>query len=131
MDNLNWIQQRVTDIASEVASAHRCEADTRFPGNDYPPTVNDPATWDFARNLAGELLGEGKIEELAPVMGGEDFAYYTEQVPGCFVALGIADETKGTGISVHHPRFKVDEDALPLGTALHVQFAMDMLDQLR
>ena len=103
----------------------------RFPGNDYPPTVNDPATWDFARNLAGRMLGDERIEELAPVMGGEDFAYYTERVPGCFVALGIADEQKGTGISVHHPKFKVDEDALPLGTALHVQFAMEMLEELR
>ena len=65
------------------------------------------------------------------MMGGEDFAYYTERVPGCFVALGIADEQKGTGISVHHPMFKVDEDALPLGTALHVQFAMEMLEELR
>ena len=131
MDNLVWIQQRVIDIAAGVAAAHRCEAPPLFPGNDYPPTVNDPATWDFARNLAGRMLGDERIEELAPVMGGEDFAYYTERVPGCFVALGIADEQKGTGISVHHPKFKVDEDALPLGTALHVQFAMEMLEELR
>ncbi|HAB14048.1 MAG TPA: amidohydrolase [Planctomycetaceae bacterium] len=131
MDNLVWIQQRVIDIAAGVAAAHRCEATTLFPGNDYPPTVNDPATWDFARNVAGRMLGDERIEELAPVMGGEDFAYYTERVPGCFVALGIADEQKGTGISVHHPEFKVDEDALPLGTALHVQFAMEMLEELR
>ena len=131
MDNLVWLQQRVIDIAAGVAAAHRFEATTLFPGNDYPPTVNDPATWDFARNLAGRMLGDERIEELAPVMGGEDFAYYTERVPGCFVALGIADEQKGTGISVHNPKFKVDEDALPLGTALHVQFAMEMLEELR
>ena len=131
MKNLNWIQQRVIDIAAGVATAHRCEAVTQFPGHDYPPTVNDPATWDFARNVAGRMLGDERIEELAPVMGGEDFAYYTERIPGCFVALGIADEAKGTGISVHHPQFKVDEDALPLGTALHVQFAMEMLEELR
>ena len=131
MENLNWIQQRVIDIAAGVATAHRCEAVTQFPGHDYPPTVNDPATWDFARNVAGRMLGDERIEELAPVMGGEDFAYYTERIPGCFVALGIADEAKGTGISVHHPQFKVDEDALPLGTALHVQFAMEMLEELR
>ena len=41
------------------------------------------------------------------------------------------DEQKGTGTSVPHPKFKVDEDALPLGTALHVQFAMEMLEELR
>ncbi len=131
MDNLAQFQQRVIDIAQGVAAAHRCCAVTEFPGNDYPPTVNDPATWDFAKKVAGSMLGDERIEELAPVMGGEDFAYYTERVPGCFVALGIADADKGTGVSVHHPQFKVDEDALPLGTALHVQFAIEMLEELR
>ncbi len=131
MENLLWLQDRVREIAAGVAAAHRCEAVVEFPGNDYPPTVNNPQTWDFARRLAGDLLGEEQVKEIPPVMGGEDFAYYTEKVPGCFVALGIANEEKGTGISVHHPKFKVDEDALPIGTTLHVQFALEMLDQLR
>ena len=43
-------------------------------------------------------------------MGGEDFAYYTEVCPGCFIALGIGNEEKGTTVSVHNPNFKVDED---------------------
>ncbi len=131
MENLVWIQGRVQEMAGGVAAAHGCKANVQFPGNDYPPTVNNPETWAFTWRLAGDLLGEDKIEELAPVMGGEDFAYYTERIPGCFVALGIADDEKGTGVSVHHPMFKVDEDALPLGTALHVQFATGMLEKLK
>ena len=63
-------------------------------------------------------------------MGGEDFAYYTESVPGCFVALGVRNETIGAAYGVHHPKFKVDEDALPLGVALHVAFALRSLDEL-
>ena len=62
-------------------------------------------------------------------MGGEDFAYYTEVCPGCFIALGIGNEEKGTTVSVHNPNFKVDEDALHLGVALHVMMATEALNE--
>lgn len=131
MDNLLFIQQRVREIAAQVGAAHRCLVETAFPGNDYPPTVNDAECWNVARRLAAELTSPQHVAELAPVMGGEDFAFYTEEVPGCFVALGVRNEAQGAVYSVHHPKFKVDEDALPLGTALHVAFALKSLDDLR
>jgi IAA-amino acid hydrolase len=131
MDTLRQIQQRVREIATQVGAAHRCEVEASFPGNDYPPTVNDPVCWNVAKELAAELTSPQHVAELAPVMGGEDFAFYTEEVPGCFVALGMRNEALGAVYNVHHPRFKADEDALPLGTALHVAFAMRSLDELR
>jgi metal-dependent amidase/aminoacylase/carboxypeptidase family protein len=93
--------------------------------------VNDADCWGLAKQLAGELTSPNHVEEMEAVMGGEDFAFYTEQVPGCFVAVGVRNEQQGAIFSVHHPKFKVDEDALPLGTALHVAFATKSLDQLR
>ena len=63
-------------------------------------------------------------------MGGEDFAYYTEQVPGCFVGLGMRNPKIGADYGVHHPMFKMDEDMLPIGTSLHVAFAMRSLAEL-
>lgn len=131
MDNLRKIQQRVREIATHVAEGHRCTAEVKFPGNDYPPTVNDPVCWNVAKQLAAELTSPQHVTELPPVMGGEDFAFYTEEVPGCFVALGMRNEALGAVYNVHHPKFKADEDALPLGTAMHVAFAMKSLDELR
>jgi len=131
MQSLLHLKQRVAEIASQVAAAHRCEATANFPGNDYPPTVNDATCWNVARELAAELTSEQHVSELPALMGGEDFAFYTEQVPGCFVALGVGNEQRGATFGLHHPRFKVDEDALPLGSALHVSFALKSLEQLR
>lgn len=131
METLQFMQQRVREIATGIAGANLCEADTSFPGIDYPPTVNDTHCWGVARQLARELTSDEQVEELPPTMGGEDFAFYTEQVPGCFVALGVRNEALGAIYSVHHPKFKVDEDALPLGVALHVAFAMKSLQDLR
>ena len=131
MDVFRFVQQRVREIATQTCAAHRCEVDVRFPGNDYPPTVNDLVCWNVAKELAAELAGPGKVHELPPFMGGEDFAFYTEEVPGCFVALGMRNEALGAVYNVHHPRFKADEDALPLGTALHLAFALQSLEDLK
>ena len=63
-------------------------------------------------------------------MAGEDFAYYVQHVPGCFVALGTMNAAIDATYNVHHPRFKADEDALPIGVALHVSFALESLTEL-
>ena len=63
-------------------------------------------------------------------MGGEDFAYYLQHVPGVFVGLGMRNEAIGTTWVVHHPCFKMDEDTMPTGTALHAAFALRSLEEL-
>jgi IAA-amino acid hydrolase len=128
---MKFLQERVQQIAEHVAKANRCTADVTFPGHDYPPTRNDGHCWDLAQEIGREFLGTDNVVELPPTMGGEDFAYYTEQVPGCFVGLGVRNESEGATYSVHHPRFKLDERALPIGSALHVAFALRSLAELR
>jgi IAA-amino acid hydrolase len=130
MNRLDWLQDRVKSMAAQVAAANDCEATIGFPGNVYPPTVNNAAVWNTVQAIAGELLGPDAVHEVPPVMGGEDFAFYTEQVPGCFVGLGIRNVESDCTHNVHHPLFKVDEDALPIGSALHVCFAVETLQNL-
>lgn len=130
LEGLKWIQQRIREITTHVAEANRCTVEVEFPGQDYPPTVNDAHCWDLVRQVGDELLGDGSVHDVAPVMGGEDFAYYMQRVPGVFAGLGTYNEEIGATYSFHHPRFKVDEDVLPTGTALHVGFALRSLEEL-
>ena len=127
---LQRLQERVREVAGQIAAAHRCQAVVTFPGHDYPATVNDETCWSLARTIAGELVGPQSVVDVTPFMGGEDFAYFLERVPGCFVVLGIRNEAKGAVQGVHHPQFVVDEDALPIGTALHASFALRSLAAL-
>jgi len=127
-DGLHYLQQRVREVTTHIAAANRCEAEVSFPGNDYPPTVNDAECWKEAKSLGASLLGEQSVTELSPVMGGEDFAFYGPHARACFVALGIRNEALGSTYSVHHPKFMMDEDALPIGTALHVAYALRYLE---
>ena len=53
-----------------------------------------------------------------PGMGGEDFAYFLERVPGCFFQVGTRNDRRGLIYGHHHPRFDIDEAALPLGVEL-------------
>ncbi len=62
-------------------------------------------------------------------MGAEDFAFYSEKVPGVFVFLGVMNEEKGACYAQHHQNFNIDEDALEIGTGLHVQYALDFLNE--
>ena len=130
MDGLKKLQKRVKEIAENIAKAHDCEAIVQYPGNDYPPTVNDGAMWEFAKKVGSDILGEDNVSDLDAVMGGEDFAYYTEKVKGCFVVLGMQNKDIDAIYSVHHPMFKADEDALHIGTALHTVFALKSLEEL-
>ena len=130
MDGLKQLQKRVKEIAEGIAQTHGCEAIVEYVGNDYPPTVNDSDMWKFAKKIGIELLGDENVSDLDAVMGGEDFAYYTEKVKGCFVVLGMNNPDIDATYSVHHPMFKADEDALHIGTALHTIFALKSLEEL-
>jgi IAA-amino acid hydrolase len=127
---LQALQARVRTVAAGVAAAHGCEARVDFPGHDYPATVNDAAAWDLTRTVAGDMLGAAAVIEFPPVMGGEDFSFVLERVPGCFVGLGTRNDALGATYPVHHPKFLVDEAALPIGAALHVAVAFRSLEEL-
>jgi amidohydrolase len=94
----------------------------------YPVLVNEKRSTAFAATVIRNLFGDKQALGLdTPLMGGEDFSYYLEQVPGTFLRLGTANKKKGTCFPWHHPAFNVDEDALPYGTALLAQMAMEFL----
>lgn len=57
------------------------------------------------------------------MMGSEDFAFYQEVIPGYFFFLGMKSETNEKPASVHSPYFKINEDSLPYGSALHASLA--------
>lgn len=111
-------------ICTHVALAHGCTAEVEIePG--YPATINDPRAVALVRGLAGASY----IEAPAPSMGGEDFSYVLERIPGCMAFLGVAPEG-GDPLArapLHNPAMMVDEAAMPRGVALHCAFATTFL----
>ena len=120
------IHARVTKIAESLAAAAGGAAEVRI-SKGYPVTANDPAL--TARMLPTlQRVAPGAVKESELITGAEDFTYYSRQVPGLFVFLGITPrEQVGRAPQNHSPRFLVDEKALPTGVRALAHLAADYL----
>ena len=109
-------------IAHAVAATHRLTATVRLAGGT-PPVVNsiDGAAW--AADAVRAVLGDAALVPLGTTnMGGEDFAFYLEKIPGCFLRVG-AREPGGERIAAHSPRFYAAEESLFVGAAVLAECA--------
>jgi hippurate hydrolase len=83
----------------------------------YPPVVNSHPEVEVARRAARRILGDsGLVAAEHPSMGSEDFSYYLEEVPGCFVRFG-ARPKDSEPIPLHNAAFDIDENVLKVGAA--------------
>ncbi|MBV9057497.1 MAG: amidohydrolase [Candidatus Eremiobacteraeota bacterium] len=116
------LARRVARIGSGIAAAYGVEIELELvPG--YPPVINDePLTRGFAAYL--RLEGGLRVEEPPPTMGGEDFAYFAQHVPGVLIRLGVRSEAAQSFHPGHSPLFRIDEAALKYGTQTLVLFAL-------
>jgi hippurate hydrolase len=109
-------------VATHVAQAHRLEALIYF-DHGTPPVVNQPEPVGWAREAVRTLLGDSALVPLAGSnMGGEDFAFYLERMPGCFLRIG-AREPGGPWKPAHSPGFYVAEESLFVGAAVLAETA--------
>lgn len=95
----------------------------------YPATVNDGAATDVAFGALRGLLGEDQVFEATPKMASEDFSYMAQAAPGCFMSVGVRGADWERPFMVHTPTFRVDESALPIGTAALVATAVEWMQQ--
>ncbi len=116
--------RRITEGVVQAFGA-KAEIDIR---ESYPGIVNDPAMTEFARQSIGQLLGQDKLFAIEqPVMGSEDFGLFLDHAPGTFYQAGVANPEKFTVVPLHNSRFNVDEDVLPILSAVHAKVAYDYL----
>jgi len=116
------LTSEVVRIAHAVAATHRLRASVTV-SEGTPPVVNtrDASLW--AVQAVHDILGPAALKPLGTTnMGGEDFAFYLERIPGCFLRIG-AREAGGDRIAAHSPRFYPDEEALFVGAAVLAQCA--------
>ena len=116
-------KKRIQEIAAKTCEALGAQAEFVYE-DGYPPLINPQALVDFVKDVAKDVLGEDKIASFSPIMGGEDFAYYLQKIPGAFFFLGMGD---GQEVPHHHPEFDIDEKVLPLGTHLLTEIALEYL----
>jgi len=104
-------------------------------GGDYelrydlggPPMVNDEFVSDLIEKTGKDLLGTDNVHEIEKTLGAEDFGEFMKYAPGAMFTLGT--QKKGhEEYLLHHPKFDLDERALPIGTAMLVETAKRLLE---
>jgi amidohydrolase len=91
----------------------------------YPTTRNDPGITEYVQKIAGDLLGKENVKGCKPTLGGEDFSFFLQKIPGAMFFLGVHDPVTGAPIMNHDPRFNPDERAIPIGVKLLSQLVTE------
>lgn len=124
-DDLRLIQQRMDEIREAVAQASGCDIELSF-GSYCPATNNDSRLIDLIEHAAHATFGDDAAMWIdLPSMGGEDFAFYQELIPGAIIRLGAALRDERKRRPLHSSLFDIDEGALGVGARLMTRWALD------
>jgi amidohydrolase len=125
-ENRKMIIKRMNEIVSGFEKLSGAKIDLDY-HDGYPPTINNEAAYKKFTNAAEKIVGNG-LSDPYMTMGGEDFAYYLEKIPGCFFFVG-SEPANAEPLSVPHhcSHFDIDERALLSGASIMVQIIDDLL----
>lgn len=124
----NQVKTRMTEIAKGVGMAMRCDVDIEF--FDYCPCmVINPELGQAAHKYMSELIGQGARAVSSGGGGSEDFAFISHKVPTASLYLSAGNSNEGFEHSVHHPKLKLDDSILWVGSAAHTYIACRWLEE--
>jgi amidohydrolase len=117
----NFFSRRIEEVIAGVCQAYGASYTLDYK-QLYPPVINHEAIANLVRTVAEHVVETpaGVVPE-CQTMGGEDMAFFLQEVPGCYFFLGAANREKGLAYPHHHPRFDFDETALSMGVELFVR----------
>ncbi|UUZ85795.1 M20 family metallopeptidase [Paenibacillus sp. P26] len=94
----------------------------------YPPVVNHAEEAERFARVAADVFGKEGARVSPLIMAGEDYAYYLEKVPGCFMFVGAGNAGQGIVHPHHHPRFDIDETAMRGAAELFLRMTGDYMN---
>ncbi len=125
-DNRLMVKNRLGQIIDGVSKMSGAKILLKYT-DGYPPTINHKQPTKKVLNAAQKVVGE-KAGDLYLSMGGEDFAYYLQKIPGCFFFVGSAPNKNRVFETPHHcSHFTMDENALLVGTSVYINLIEDIL----
>ncbi|MEV7653511.1 amidohydrolase [Streptomyces anulatus] len=107
----------------EVAGMHRAKTVVNYV-RGVPPVVNDAESIGLLDAAMTERRGSYAIEDTEQSLGGEDFSWYLERVPGAMARLGVRTPGDTRGLDLHRGNFDVDEEAITVGVELFTAAAL-------
>ncbi|NQX70253.1 amidohydrolase [Paenibacillus alba] len=123
------MEMRLSRIIRSIAEAYRCEVEIRYVEQTPVLTNHDQCLRHVESVIDQMLLPEQRVQA-EPTMAGEDFSLYLEKIPGCFFWLGSGPkENADQAFGLHHPKYTLHEECLPIGAALLAGIAVSRLQK--
>jgi amidohydrolase len=121
------LRERFAELCKAVCATYRCTCDVEFKcGNTL--LNNDKEMTRVATRAAEKVVGENNIlTDHIAVMLGDDFAEFSNRVPGVYYFIGTRNEAAGSVYEHHHHHFTIDEDSLAIGVMMQAEIVMDYL----
>lgn len=122
----NLAKNRIKEICENIARAYGGEVEVEFPiPGAFEPLVNDDYLVDVVVGESTKILGEANIfYKEKPSMGGDDFAFFSKEVPSCYYFLG-----SGNNIPAHNGKFLIDEACIKLGMEIQLRSTLYLLNK--
>lgn len=111
-------------VIENQAAVFGCQGFVDFDSDTfYPALINDNKMYEHIYKVGSLMLGKNNFLSTEPTMGGEDFAFYLEEIPGAMFFLGVGTENSTALQMFHSPHFELNEDTLPVGAAMNAAIA--------
>jgi amidohydrolase len=115
-------------VVKGITEAHGASYEFKYQFG-FRPVVNDEEVTRTIEETVQEVFGEETLELVRPNLGGEDFSALQQAAPGTFFWVGAGNKEKGITYPHHHPRFTIDEDALPYGVKMFSNATFKLLNE--
>ncbi|MQA83333.1 MAG: amidohydrolase [Streptosporangiales bacterium] len=128
LDDAAWQQapDLINELLDSVTGAYGVVADLEYE-RGVPPTVNEAASVRMVRDAVRQVRGLDAVVSVEQSLGGEDFAWYLESIPGALARLGVRPQGAPAGADIHRSTFDVDEQAIGVGVRVMVATALTAL----
>lgn len=123
------VERRMREILDGITRAGGGSFELEYRKN-APATINDPALAKTSAALLARSVGADNVKLVEPSMGGEDFAYFANQIPGFYFRLGVVAPGTTSG-GLHTPTFRADDSAVAVGMKAMSRLLVDWLSQGR
>jgi metal-dependent amidase/aminoacylase/carboxypeptidase family protein len=122
------METRVQEVIRGIAETMGATVEITYI-KGYPSLQNDADVTEIVRQAAVDVAGEDMVVESELGLGGEDFSYFSLEVPSCFFRCGTRNDERGIVWGHHHPKFDVEEEGFVNGMATMATAAMKYLNQ--
>jgi amidohydrolase len=120
------VQERLERFVSSTCEMFQAEYKFEYK-RGYPAVINHAEEAERFHQVGESLFGQEHVHESPLIMAGEDFSYYLQEVPGCFMFVGAGNEQAGIIHPHHHPRFDIDERSMLQAGKLLLNMALNYM----